>query len=69
MTEGLDRFFPESSLEEIMDPDIVCPEKLDPDPAISRPDPKPYLAVAISTLSISETCAPLSSYPSRGEFF
>ena len=26
-----------------MDPDSVCPERLDPDPVNIRPDPKPWV--------------------------
>ena len=35
----------ESGLEKIMDPDPVCPERLDPDldPVNNRPDPKPWI--------------------------
>ena len=34
-----------SGLEKIMDPDQVCPERLDPDldPANIRPDPKAWI--------------------------
>ena len=32
-----------SDLKEFMDPDPVCPERLDPDPVNIRPDPQPCL--------------------------
>ena len=37
-----------SGLEETMDPDPVCPERLDPnsDPVNIRPDPKPCLSLS-----------------------
>ena len=30
-----------SGPEKIMDPDPICPERLDPDPVNIRPDPQP----------------------------
>ena len=32
-----------SGLKKFMDPDPVCPERLDPDPVNIRPDPQPCL--------------------------
>ena len=32
---------PGSGFEKIMDPDPVCPYRVDPDPVNIRPDPKP----------------------------
>ena len=35
----------EFDLQKFMDPDLVCPEMLDPDPVNIRPDPKPWVYV------------------------
>ena len=36
-----------SGLKKFMDPDSVCPERLDPDPVNIRPDPQPWLGVLV----------------------
>ena len=83
MTEGsgsgfISGFLPGSEsvfgLEKFMNPDPVCPKRLDPDPVNIRPDPKPCspahsLPVSLSLLSyipfrylsISKTLAPPAS--------